>query len=152
MQDLPLEYGRASAGRRRRIILSLTVAAAVLLGAAGWQAARWWRVQTQLRQARIAATNADEAMLGMALDLFAQDAGRYPTTAEGLMALVQPPPGVPKWTGPYLKKVAADPWGAAYTYSETGGRYRVASAGPDGKPATRDDIVAARPVPHPYPR
>ena len=151
MQDPPLEYGRASAGRRRRIILSLTVASAVLLGAAGWQAARWGREQAQGRRARIAAANADEAMFRLALDLFAQDAGRYPTTAEGLNALVRPPPGVPKWTGPYVKKVAADPWGAAYSYSETGGRYRVASAGPDGKPATADDIAIAGPIPHPYP-
>jgi general secretion pathway protein G len=131
------------------VILSLALAAAVLLAAAGWQAARWLRVQARVRQARIAATKADEAMLAMALDLFAQDAGRYPTTAEGLAALVQPPPGVSKWSGPYLKKVTADPWGAAYTYSEAGGRYRVASAGPDGKPATGDDIVVAGPTPQP---
>ena len=55
---------------------------------------------------------------GSALDLFFLDAGRYPTTSEGLNALVQRPSGAQVWTGPYLKngKLPVDPWGNPYQY------------------------------------
>lgn len=71
------------------------------------------------------------------LDLFFLDAGRYPTTAEGLDALVQKPAAVTNWAGPYLKadKVPADPWGNRYNYRSPGehGRYDLYSFGADGR-------------------
>jgi general secretion pathway protein G len=62
-----------------------------------------------------------------AMDLFQLDNGRYPTTEEGLRALVNQPPNAPSWNGPYLPRPEAlnDPWGHAYLY-------RV--PGKDGKP------------------
>jgi len=56
--------------------------------------------------------------LGSALDLFRLDVGRYPTTQEGLPALVARPGGAPQWRGPYLKgtSLPADPWGRPYQY------------------------------------
>lgn len=78
------------------------------------------------------------ADLGSALDLFYLDNGRYPTTNEGLGALVQPPAGLDKWNGPYLKKqpVPHDPWGRDYQYSAPGqhGPYDLYSYGADGTP------------------
>ena len=60
------------------------------------------------KQARIAATRADiEANITTALDLYELDNGRYPTTEEGLDALIQKPASVldrDSWNGPYLKK------------------------------------------------
>jgi general secretion pathway protein G len=74
---------------------------------------------------------------GKALDLFYLDAGRYPTTAEGLEALVDKPAASANWAGPYLKvqKVPADPWGARYSYRAPGehGRYDLYSYGADGR-------------------
>ncbi len=71
------------------------------------------------------------------LDLFFLDAGRYPTSAEGLEALVQKPAAVSGWSGPYLKgeKVPTDPWGSKYNYRSPGehGRYDVYSYGADGR-------------------
>jgi general secretion pathway protein G len=57
-----------------------------------------------------------------ALDLFRLDTGRYPTTSEGLDALVRRPGPVDGWAGPYLKNgiLPQDPWGQAYTYSAPG--------------------------------
>lgn len=74
--------------------------------------------------------------LGVALDLFKLDVGRYPADNEGLTALLQSSPSVTGWRGPYLKRDALlkDPWGRAYVYSfrrETGG-YRLVSLGGDG--------------------
>ena len=69
--------------------------------------------------------------------VFYLDAGRYPSSAEGLGALVQPIGGVASWNGPYLKggSVPLDPWGKAYVYRSPGehGAYDVVSLGSDGQ-------------------
>ena len=70
-----------------------------------------------------------------ALDLFRLDAGRYPSTEEGLQALRTKPSGVQNWDGPYLKKdLPADPWGKAYVYRRPGahGDFDLLSLGADG--------------------
>ena len=60
--------------------------------------------------------------IASALELFRLDAGRYPTTDEGLNALVKQPAGVPIWNGPYLPQASAlhDPWGNPYLYKGPG--------------------------------
>ncbi|MEO1751954.1 type II secretion system major pseudopilin GspG [Thiofaba sp. EF100] len=77
------------------------------------------------------------AQLGAALDLYLVDIGRYPTTDEGLGALVSAPSGVRNWNGPYLKKgfVPKDPWGHDYTYRAPGqhGPYDLFSLGADNR-------------------
>ena len=74
---------------------------------------------------------------GSALDLFNLDAGRYPSSAEGLTALVRPTPGVAAWNGPYLKggAVPNDPWSHPYIYRAPGehGAYDIISLGSDGQ-------------------
>jgi general secretion pathway protein G len=75
-------------------------------------------------------------MLGQGLDAFRLDVGRYPTTAEGLNALITNP-GVEGWNGPYLKKgVPNDPWKKPYQYESPGqhGDYDLVSYGADGAP------------------
>ena len=72
-------------------------------------------------------------MLGQGLDAFRLDVGRYPTTAEGLNALITNP-GVEGWNGPYLKKgVPNDPWKRPYQYEAPGqhGDYDLISLGAD---------------------
>lgn len=53
-----------------------------------------------------------------ALDQFQLDVGRYPSTDEGLDALVKAPSTAANWNGPYLKKESGlmDPWGTRYSY------------------------------------
>lgn len=74
---------------------------------------------------------------GASLDLFKLETGRYPTSQEGLQALVQAPPGISGWNGPYLKKkvVPKDPWGNDYQYASPGqhGIYDLFSLGADNK-------------------
>ena len=75
-------------------------------------------------------------MLGQALDAFRLDVGRYPSTSEGLNALVANP-GVEGWNGPYLKKgLPNDPWKRPYIYQSPGehGDYDIVSNGADGAP------------------
>jgi general secretion pathway protein G len=70
-----------------------------------------------------------------ALDLYFLEAGRYPTTSEGLNALIQRPGNTVAWNGPYLKAnmVPTDPWGAPYIYRAPGqhGAYDIISRGTD---------------------
>ncbi|MDD5356402.1 MAG: type II secretion system major pseudopilin GspG, partial [Candidatus Omnitrophica bacterium] len=65
-------------------------------------------------EARKAAAQADiEANIAIALDLYELDNGCYPTTEQGLSALVKKPSSSPmpaNWRGPYLKKEPRDPW------------------------------------------
>ena len=79
-----------------------------------------------------------------ALDTIEIDIGRYPTTAEGLDALMKAPASVKAadWSGPYLSRLSADPWGHPYVYRgpDSAGKVEVLSAGPDGKIGTADDI------------
>jgi general secretion pathway protein G len=69
--------------------------------------------------ARPAAARADISTLGTALDAFQMDCERFPTTAEGLNAMISQPTNLPGWRGPYLKDCPApplDPWGHPYVY------------------------------------
>ena len=71
------------------------------------------------------------------LDLYKLEIGRYPTTQEGLQALVSAPAGTANWNGPYWKKqsVPKDPWGNEYKYSSPAANapYEIISLGADGK-------------------
>jgi general secretion pathway protein G len=70
------------------------------------------------------------------LDAFRLDVGRYPTTQEGLQALLVRPPNVENWDGPYLRKDAPlDPWGHPYLYRCPGqhGDFDLLSYGADGQ-------------------
>ncbi len=77
-----------------------------------------------------------------ALDAFQIDVGRYPTTAEGLNALLKKPvSNADGWQQPYLKgSVLRDPWGKDYVYENDGKNYVLYSCGPDRTSATSDDI------------
>ena len=70
-----------------------------------------------------------------ALDLYAIDVGGYPTSAQGLKALLANPGGVRGWNGPYLRSNALpeDPWGSAYNYRAPGqhGAFDLYSLGAD---------------------
>jgi general secretion pathway protein G len=80
--------------------------------------------------------------LQKALDQYRIDVGRYPGTEQGLTALTKPPPGEPRWAGPYLVKAApADPWGRAYLYRAPGehGEFDLWSLGRDGQPGGDGD-------------
>ncbi len=98
--------------------------------------------------ARRSAAKADiDANLSAAIDLFEMDNGKYPTTEQGLNALLTNPFGGEegKWKGPYLKKkkVPLDPWGREYVYKSPGDHntsdYDLSSLGSDGV-ESEDDI------------
>jgi general secretion pathway protein G len=95
------------------------------------------RVLNYLSESKVKAAKIQLQSFGSALDLFYLDAGRFPSTSEGLSALVQRVPGVGAWNGPYLKggNVPNDPWNSPYVYRSPGerGAYDIMSYGADGQ-------------------
>jgi general secretion pathway protein G len=93
-------------------------------------------------QARNTAARTDiESNLATGLDMYQLDNGRYPTTEQGLTALISAPTASPvpmKWNGPYLKKkkMPTDPWGHQYVFVAPGNHnkesYDLSSLGADG--------------------
>jgi general secretion pathway protein G len=95
-------------------------------------------------ESRITVADTDISNLKVALDAFEIDNGRFPTTGEGLNALVSPPPGLPNWTRAYLLQVPIDPWGHPYIYrcpGTNGKDFDLISGGPDGIVGTADDLT-----------
>lgn len=91
------------------------------------------RVLNQLGGAKSKTAGVQIADLEKSLDLFKLDVGRFPTSEEGLDALVTKPASVSGWNGPYLKGgVPNDPWGKPYKYSLAGGAVEIISFGADG--------------------
>jgi len=107
------------------------------------------RYAHRAEQARLAAVQADiSGNLAAALELYELDNGVFPSSAQGLAALLESPgvPPVPKhWNGPYLRgRSLDDPWGHEYQYqsptTQPGYDYMIVSLGPDGVAGGEDDI------------
>ncbi|MEZ5536386.1 MAG: type II secretion system major pseudopilin GspG [Thiolinea sp.] len=95
-------------------------------------------------EARIAAASQEIRTMGTALDMYRMHNSRYPTSDQGLKALVEKPGDARRWQkGGYLKgsKVPLDPWDNPYVYNVPGrsGEFEVYSLGPDGRESD-DDI------------
>jgi len=95
------------------------------------------RVLNFLAESKVKAAKIQIASLESALDLYALDTGQYPSSSDGLDALMHRPGGVTSWSGPYLKgnEVPNDPWGRPYIYRSPGehGPYDIVSYGPKGQ-------------------
>jgi general secretion pathway protein G len=95
----------------------------------------------QLAGARVSIGNQSIERLTSVLDMYRLDTGSYPSSEDGLQALVSKPGGVANWNGPYIKgdQVPLDPWNHAYLYrnpsSRSGHDYDLCSGGPNGQGA-----------------
>jgi general secretion pathway protein G len=102
----------------------------------------------QLGSAKEKITHQTIERLGGVLDIYKLDVGTYPTTEQGLQALITRPSGVTRWNGPYLKgeKVPEDPWGRPFVYrspsQRPGHEYDLLSLGPTGQPGASADSGA----------
>lgn len=99
----------------------------------------------QVGKSNVTIARAQIDSLGKALDTYRLDVGSYPTTDQGLQALVAKPDGVDRWEGPYLSKsqVPPDPWSRPYRYKSPGdhGDYDLFSYGLDGQPGGTGENV-----------
>ena len=97
------------------------------------------RLTGRSEAARTNVARADiDLYIATALKLYRIDNGAYPTTEEGLDALLKAPPSAANWKGPYLDRKVEDPWGRPYRYVSPGaqhpGWYDLSSPGEEGSP------------------
>lgn len=89
----------------------------------------------------------DAAIIAMqkiqsSLDMYRIHNYRYPSTEQGLQALVDKPQEGSRWRGPYIdSKQLEDPWGNPYQYQSDGRTFQILSSGPDGTFGTGDDLA-----------
>lgn len=106
------------------------------------------RLGSRSEQAKVAVAEADiGSNIGLALKLYKLDNGRYPTTQQGLKALLSKPTSSPvpnNWNGPYLERDPIDPWKNNYQYKGPGSHnpdgYDLYSLGTDGVEGNEDDV------------
>lgn len=131
-----MAYLRGPVSRRPRgfTLLELLVVIVIIGLISGLVLPRYFdtvgKSKTKIARAQIAA-------LEKALDQYRLDVGSYPSTEQGLQALMAQPAGVPGWQGPYLKKaVPPDPWNHPYIYKRLPSLKDIdlVSLGADGKP------------------
>jgi general secretion pathway protein G len=122
---------RGSAGFTLIEMLVVLVIIGLIMGLVGP------RVLNYLTDARVKAAKLQIEALSSALDLYYLDNGRYPSSSEGLQALVRRPSSGDSWNGPYLKggQVPADPWKNDYVYRAPGDNapFEIISLGSDGR-------------------
>jgi len=95
------------------------------------------KIMTRPEQARMVKVKQDVLAIQSALDLYQLDNGFYPSTDQGLQALLTAPTTPPKPTnwkeGGYLQRLPVDPWGTPYQYANTNEQLHIYSYGPQGK-------------------
>jgi general secretion pathway protein G len=104
------------------------------------------RVMERPGEARVTRARQDIQGIVTALSLYKLDNFTFPSTEQGLDALVTKPAGqpeAPNWKGPYLDRAAKDPWNHPYQYQKPGqhGEIDVFSYGADGKPGGEGDAA-----------
>jgi general secretion pathway protein G len=95
------------------------------------------QVMKHMGEAKVKAAKVQIEDLSQTMDMYKLDVGSYPTSEQGLNALVENPGDVQRWNGPYLKKakIPVDPWNNEYRYTSPGehGKFDIVSLGADGK-------------------
>lgn len=132
----------ATAQRHRRggfTLLELLIVIVIIGMLAAYVGPKYF---SQLGKSERTVAQAQIEAFSKALDTYRLDVGRYPSTEEGLGALLVRPADTQEWRGPYLKKtIPLDPWGHPYQYAGPGnaGEIRLMSYGKDGKPGGTED-------------
>lgn len=134
MHSSPTRFSRQTRRNKGFTLIELLVVLAILTMLAGLVGPR---VLGLLGGAKSKTAAVQIADLEKTMELFKLDVGRFPTTAEGLDALVNRPASANGWNGPYLKGgVPNDPWGKPYKFTSptADGGVEIVSLGADGLP------------------
>ena len=95
------------------------------------------QVMKHLGESKTKAAKVQVEDFSAALDMYKLDMGKYPTSNQGLQALIEAPEGSKRWNGPYLRKAKtpADPWQNGYHYASPGahGKFDLFTYGADDK-------------------
>ncbi len=95
--------------------------------------------------ARVKTAKAEMSNISLSLDMYKLDNFRYPSTSQGIEALVSKPSGSPEpkhyKSGGYMKKMPMDPWGNPYMYFAKKSNYEIVSYGADGEEGGEEDAA-----------
>lgn len=135
-------HGEPCASVRGFTLLELLVVVAIIAMLAAYVGPKYF---SQVGKSEQSVAKAQIEAFNRALGAYRLDVGSFPSTEEGLNALLAAPQGKTKWRGPYLEKaVPLDPWGRAYEYrapGQNGADYDIASFGKDGQPGGDGDAA-----------
>ena len=125
----PHKFLRGSAGFTLIEMLVVLVIIGLIMGLVGP------RVLKYLDDSRVKAARLQIEALSSAIELYYLDTGRYPSSSEGLQALIRRPGNIDTWSGPYTKSVPEDPWKHQYIYRAPGqsAPFEIISLGSDGR-------------------
>jgi general secretion pathway protein G len=132
------------AGRVRGFTLLELLVVMVIIGLlAGYVGPRYF---SQIGKTERSTAKAQIEGLAKALDTYRLDVGHYPTTEQGLAALVTAPANESRWAGPYLQKgLPQDPWDRAYVYRQPAANpahdFDLLSLGKDGQAGGEADAA-----------
>ena len=142
---MSLKYDQWDGSRRTGFTLVELLVVIAIIGALSVIVAP--SVYRHVSDARVTSAKTQIDILSLALEMYRQDVGAFPSTDEGLSALRTPPDGVgAAWRGPYLSKpVPLDPWGRPYVYRYPGtiskSSFELLSLGRDGLEGGEDEDV-----------
>ena len=120
-------------------LIEVVVVIVILVMLASLAAPMYFRY---IRQAKVSTAKTQIKLLEDAIIGYKLDVGSFPSSEDGLQALIENPGDSEKWKGPYIKPaVPKDPWGNDYVYTCPGehGDFDLLSYGADGQPGGTDE-------------